>query len=124
MMAVPVVPAEAVPVAPNPVNPPAKAAPEAGKKVGQAPVSATVVVRLPAEAKLYANGQLTRLADAERKFVTPALQPGVSYHYELKVEAVVDGRPVTETRRVDVAAGQRYDIDFGSMKVPAEVAAK
>ena len=73
---------------------------------------AAVLVRLPADARLYANQVLTAPGSAERQFVTPELEPGRDYHYVLRTEVSRDGRTVSEARRVVVRAGERLRVEF------------
>jgi len=78
----------------------------------KSPTKAAVVVRLPADAKLYADGQLTALDTAERRFYTPTLDAGRDYHYNMKVEYVRDGKTVTDTKVVPVRAGEMAEVEF------------
>src|SRR5262245_60323463 len=61
-----------------------------GLAIGQAAACpanvATIVVRVPADAKLYFDGVLTEQTGTERTFVTPPLRAGQEFRYELKVE--------------------------------------
>lgn len=75
-------------------------------------VPAKVIVRLPAEAKLYADGIETTLTSNERVFTTPALVPGQPFQYVMKAEFNQDGKPVSESRRVVVQAGETSVLDF------------
>ena len=80
-----------------------------------APAAATVVVSLPASATLYANGHKTAQASAERRFVTPALEAGKVFHYVFTAETLRDGKPVAETRQVEVVAGGTTRVEFGDL---------
>jgi len=73
---------------------------------------AQVVVRLPADAKLYANNQLTQLVSSERVFATPTLEQGVEYQYSMKVEYARDGKMVTDSSLVKVRAGETSTVEF------------
>lgn len=101
-----------------PATPPAATTPPAGKKEPATPmmslpgVRAQVVVKVPANAKLYADGQLTSLTGEERTFVTPELDSNRDYQYTLKVEQVVDGELKTESKDVLVRAGQQTVVDL------------
>lgn len=77
---------------------------------------ATIIVRLPAEARLTIDGSPTTSTSAERTFVTPPLTPEKVYHYTLRAEMQRDGKPVTETRDVTVRAGRetRVNLDFNN----------
>lgn len=71
-----------------------------------------MVVRLPADARLYAEGQLLNLTSGERSFVTPILPIGGEYGYTFKAEYVRNGETITQTRRVGVRAGGSVNVDF------------
>ena len=78
--------------------------PSASPAGGWAPVS--LVVRLPADARLTIDGYPTRSTAGTRWFVSPPLEPGKTYHYDLQAEVMRGGKRLTETRRVAVRAGQ------------------
>jgi len=82
--------------------------------IGMKPTAdkAVVSVKLPADAMLYADGQLTRLTSNERTFLTPALTSGQRYQYDLKVEYIREGKPVTDSKKIFVKAGERTDVEF------------
>jgi uncharacterized protein (TIGR03000 family) len=87
-----------------------------------APAPATVVVSLPAEAKLTVDGTPTVSTSALRRFVSPALEQGQEYYYEFKAEIVRDGKAVTVSRKVAVRAGEETQV---AIEAPlASVAAK
>ncbi len=75
---------------------------------------------LPAEAKLYVDGQLTTPSGTERVFATPPLLPGQLYYYDVKAELNVHGRTVTEEKRVIVQAGANITETFGKLLLAAE----
>jgi uncharacterized protein (TIGR03000 family) len=70
------------------------------------PTSATIVVQLPADAKLLIENEATTSTGASRVFQSPVLNPGKEYHYTLKAEVVRDGKPVRFEKVVEVKAGQ------------------
>lgn len=80
------------------------------------PANATLVVRLPASARLMVGGVLTRATGATRQFVSPPLGRGKSYVYVIRAEVVRDGVVRSATRTVIVRPGRRYDI---SLLLPA-----
>jgi uncharacterized protein (TIGR03000 family) len=83
---------------------------------------ATIIVHLPANAKLSVDGKATRSTSTTRRFVSPPLEAGQSYHYVFKAEAPRDGEPATVSKRVDVQAGQTREItlQFNDQDQPAE----
>jgi uncharacterized protein (TIGR03000 family) len=83
------------------------------------PNKAQVVVNLPADAKLFANGQLTALTSSERSFVSPVLEQGREYQYSLKVEYVRDGRTITDAQVVKVRPGDVSRVEFADVSATA-----
>jgi uncharacterized protein (TIGR03000 family) len=74
------------------------------------PAPATIVVKLPPEAKLTVNNAVTHLTSSTRTFVSPPLQPGKEAYYSLKASLVRDGKTVTATKRVAVRAGEERQV--------------
>jgi uncharacterized protein (TIGR03000 family) len=72
-----------------------------------------VVVRLPADAKLFADGQATTLTGAERVFQTPDLAAGRDFQYTLKMEYVEGTETKSVSKQVVVRGGHRTVVDFG-----------
>jgi uncharacterized protein (TIGR03000 family) len=72
----------------------------------------TVVVSLPADAKLMINNVATKSTSAKRRFISPALQQGRSYTYVFTAEVVRDGKPVVVSKRVKVRAGAETRVRF------------
>lgn len=75
---------------------------------------AQVVVRVPADAKLFADGQATQLSGSERVFLTPDLSGSRDFQYNLKIEYAVNGETKSEAKQVVVRAGHRTVIEFGT----------
>lgn len=71
-----------------------------------------VVVRVPADAKLFADGQATTLGGTERVFQTPELTTGRDFQYTLKVEIPEGTETKTISKQVVVRAGHRTVVDF------------
>ena len=67
---------------------------------------ARLTIDLPADAKLFVDGQLTKGEGTSRNFHTPELPKDQTFFYEIKAEVVVDGIPISETKRVLVRAGE------------------
>jgi len=74
----------------------------------QAP--ATIVVTLPAKARLTVDDEPTTSTSARRVFTSPALPPGKEYSYTLKAEFSKDGKPVVITKEVTVSAGKQVTV--------------
>jgi uncharacterized protein (TIGR03000 family) len=99
--------------APEPVGKPKKTGEEASIR------SATMVVSLPAEAKLTIDDNPTTSSSATRVFTTPELDEGVEYQYTLKAELTRNGQTLTEIKQVSVRAGQesRVILEFPAASV-------
>ncbi len=76
------------------------------------PNAAVIDLRVPADAQVWFDGDPTNQRGPDRVFTSPALDPGKTYHYDVKARWTENGRPVERTRRVDVRAGQRTTVDF------------
>jgi uncharacterized protein (TIGR03000 family) len=73
---------------------------------------ATVLVRLPADARLTIDGDATASTGAARRFASPPLAAGRTYYYTLTAEVLRDGRRLTVTHRVAVRAGQESAVEL------------
>ncbi|MBA4067831.1 MAG: hypothetical protein C0501_29855, partial [Isosphaera sp.] len=80
---------------------------------------ATVVVRLPADAKLFVDARPLNLTGAERKFVSPELPAGGEFAYRFRAEYERDGETVSVTRRVAVRAGATVAVEFTDLTAKA-----
>ena len=89
---------------------------------------ANIKFTLPANAKLFVDGRPTSGEGTERAFFTPPLVAGQKFFYDVKAELVVDGKTVTEEKRVIVRAGDDLRESFPKLFVaagnPASVASK
>jgi uncharacterized protein (TIGR03000 family) len=125
--------APAAPAAPGgaaPGAPPEKpmgdkpAAPAGGgsdkpKEEVSVPASATIIVSLPADAKLMVDDHATTSTSATRVFVSPELAPGKAFQYTLRAEMVRDGEKLQASEVVTVRAGGESRITLTPTKVVA-----
>jgi uncharacterized protein (TIGR03000 family) len=81
---------------------------------------ARVVVRVPADAQLELQGRPIEGTGRVRKFNTPALKRGLVYTFEVRAVWEEDGGVVEVQREIEVAAGERADIDFLDPATAAE----
>jgi uncharacterized protein (TIGR03000 family) len=84
---------------------------------------ATIVVKLPARARLTINGIPTNTTSSKRVFRSPALQRGKVYSYTLKASLRRNGQTVTARKRVSVQAGRVTTVSFplkGKRKSPEQ----
>jgi uncharacterized protein (TIGR03000 family) len=80
--------------------------------VGLSPRTARVTVRLPADARLFVDGEFCPLTSATRSFNTPALQPGKEYTYHLRRAVPRNGVRRVQSQRVGFSAGRSVTVDF------------
>jgi uncharacterized protein (TIGR03000 family) len=66
---------------------------------------------VPANARIWFDGDLTHQTGPVRDFESPPLQPGQTYTYNIRARWMQNGQPVTQDRTVTVA-GQRTMVDF------------
>lgn len=78
---------------------------------------ATVVVTLPADAKLFVEGQeWTRDAGlSTRTFRSPPLDPGRNYFYTFKIEVQRGGKTVPATQEARLQAGKTARVTFAEL---------
>jgi uncharacterized protein (TIGR03000 family) len=69
-------------------------------------------LRVPANAEVSIDGSRTSQTGRLRSFVTPALERGTEYSYEIQARWMRDGKPVEQTRKVTFHAGDRLTLDF------------
>lgn len=84
---------------------------------------ARVVVSLPANGKLFVDNTPIANAAGVKTFRTPELSKGQQYYYEMRAEVVVDGKVVSQTRRVTLTAGDLIRADFSTLGTASGVAA-
>jgi uncharacterized protein (TIGR03000 family) len=73
--------------------------------------AALITIFLPAGAKLSVDGRPVTAAGV-KTFVTPPLQKGPAYYYEVTVETTRHGKPVVQTRRLRLTAGESVHADY------------
>jgi uncharacterized protein (TIGR03000 family) len=109
-----------------PPPPPTGKGPEGGEKLKTPPkpkkaqeeaavaAPATIVVSLPADARLLIDDAATKSTTSTRVFASPALEPGKDFYYTLKGELRVDDRTLTASKQVKVRAGEetRVQLEF------------
>jgi uncharacterized protein (TIGR03000 family) len=75
-------------------------------------VSATIVVSLPADARLIVEGAPTTSTSERRTLVTPELDFGSTYVYTVRAEVVQNGQIVAQTQEVLVRGGETASVQF------------
>ncbi len=71
---------------------------------------ATIIVHVPENAQLTVDGRPTSSTSATRRFYSPPLEPGKSYHYSFEARMERDGKTVKAQHTVDVTANDRREI--------------
>jgi uncharacterized protein (TIGR03000 family) len=73
----------------------------------------SIKVTLPADAKVFVNDAPTTSTGAERSYVSRGLRTGMTYSYNIRVEYLKDGKPVSESEQVKLSAGETVSLTFG-----------
>jgi uncharacterized protein (TIGR03000 family) len=81
---------------------------EKGKAEAAAP--ATIIVNLPATARLTIDGAVTTSTSARRVFESPVLEVGKVYSYTLNAEINQDGKTVVASKNVTISAGATVNV--------------
>jgi uncharacterized protein (TIGR03000 family) len=71
---------------------------------------ATIIVHLPAAANLTIDGAPTQSRSDVRTFVSPPLDAGKTYHYNLRAEMDRNGEKVHASQNVQVRAGKTSEV--------------
>jgi len=82
------------------------------KKTANGPAPATIVVSLPADAKLSIDGYVSTQTSSQRVLVTPPLQPGQEFSYTLVAETTSNGQPMSQQQVITVRAGHQTPVSF------------
>jgi uncharacterized protein (TIGR03000 family) len=84
----------------------------APKKTTLLSVPATILVSVPAGARLIVDGTPTTSTSEFRTLVTPALEVGSTYVYTMTVEVVRDGQTMVQSQQVNVRGGETASVQF------------
>jgi uncharacterized protein (TIGR03000 family) len=74
--------------------------------------AALIILRVPANAEVFFEGKQTSQTGRFRSFVTPALESGRDYSYEIRARWTEGGRTVEQTRKINIRAGDRLTLNF------------
>jgi len=88
--------------------------------IALADAPATIVVSLPADAKLTIDDEATTSTSDHRVFVSPNLPSGQEFHYTLKAEIKVDGKAQVVSQIVTVRAGEQTSVQLSAPTGVAE----
>jgi len=95
----------------KPLPPPKKGKSKDGEE-NETATTGTILVNLPANARLTVDGVATTSTSDSRLLVSEDLQPGYEYYYTLRAETVQDGQTVAQTHRVAVRPGEQTRVSF------------
>jgi uncharacterized protein (TIGR03000 family) len=73
---------------------------------------AYIRMKVPANAEVWIDDVKTRQTGPARAFVSPPLESGKSWVYQVRCRWTADGRPLEQTRRVSVLANAWTMLDF------------
>jgi uncharacterized protein (TIGR03000 family) len=74
---------------------------------------ALIQLRVPNNAEVFFEGEKTNQTGPQRRFVSPPLQVGTTFTYDVRARWMDDsGKPVEKTQQVKVQAGRRSMVDF------------
>jgi uncharacterized protein (TIGR03000 family) len=94
-----------VPPPPPPVDPGAVVMPPPG------PASDTnvaqITLNVPLDCQVWIQGVKTTQIGATRRFVSPQLEPGKTYHYDFRFTYADEGKETTKNEKIEVHAGDR-----------------
>jgi uncharacterized protein (TIGR03000 family) len=76
------------------------------------PLTATIVVGVPAQARVFVEDRPTTQAGPQRYFETAPLLPGRAYTYAIRAEEDREGRSNRQEKRVTVRAGETAEVQF------------
>jgi uncharacterized protein (TIGR03000 family) len=94
------------------------------KKEASINAPATIIVTLPADAKLMIDGAATTSTSELRTFVSPELPAGRDFSYMLQADFQNEGRPVTVTKQVIVRAGSETRVTVSAADLATGVASR
>lgn len=84
----------------------------------EADTKAHIWLRLPENADVWVNGVKTKHTGELRYYFSPPLAPGKKYAYQMRIRWMKEGKPVEETQRILVQAGETMRRDF--TRLPAK----
>lgn len=83
------------------------------KKTGSISAPATIIVNLPANARLTVDGAQTTSTTERRVLVTPELEFGATYIYTMQAEIVLEsGRTEAQIQQINVRGGETTTVQF------------
>jgi uncharacterized protein (TIGR03000 family) len=78
----------------------------------QDPNAVLINVRVPVTAEIWLDGEKTTQTGERRQYVSPPLNAGQVYTYEVRAKWTENGQPVDQTRKVRFQAGASVTLNF------------
>jgi uncharacterized protein (TIGR03000 family) len=72
----------------------------------------TLNLTVPGDAKIWVEGSMIVQTGTQRQMVSPPIQPGYDYSYDIQVSWNQDGREVTRKRHITVHGGDVVNLTF------------
>jgi uncharacterized protein (TIGR03000 family) len=72
----------------------------------------SIDVRVPPDAEIWFEGNKTQSTGMFREFVSPQLEPGQDYVYQMRARWTDNGQEVNKTRELRVRAGDQLSLDL------------
>jgi uncharacterized protein (TIGR03000 family) len=82
------------------------------QQFSEAEAPATIIVNVPAAAKVTIDGVATTSTSSRRVFVSPELSSDKEFHYTLQAEFEQDGKPVSVKKVVAVRGGRQTEVNL------------
>ncbi len=76
------------------------------------PSPVLLTLQVPAQAEILFDGQKMTQTGTFRQYISPPIDPAGKYAYEITAKWMENGQQHTETRKIDVRAGQRLVVDL------------
>jgi len=80
--------------------------------IARAAAPANIEMVVPTDAHVWIDDAATTLQGTERHFVSPSLQVGTRYFYEIRVQWTEGGKTLERSRRVRFGSGDQIRIDL------------
>jgi uncharacterized protein (TIGR03000 family) len=71
-------------------------------------------LRVPGDAKVWFDGSPTNQTGTMRSFESPPVAVGRDYVYDIRMQWKPNGKNITQTRRVNVHAGDVINLTLGA----------
>ena len=74
--------------------------------------TARIHVKVPSDATVWFDGKRTLQGGMDRDYVTPPLETGKTFSYDLQAAWPQGNRLITQTRKIEVTPGGRTEVNF------------